>query len=193
MAIEEPKYSVIQKNDTFEVRKYEPYLVAQTEVTGKSDEMGRKAFKILFDYISGKNQKNSKITMTAPVIQEDDQQQGQKIAMTVPVLQEMDRNNSKRATFSFVMPKEFTLQTLPKPLDSRITIKKILQKTVAVRRYSGTWAKERYEENKSILLKALKDAKIETIGEAKFARYNSPFSLWIFRRNEVMIEIVEKI
>lgn len=189
MAIEEPKYTVIQKNDTFEIRKYEPYLVAQTEVIGKSDEMGRKAFKILFDYISGKNQQSSKITMTAPVIQEDEQQQGQKITMTAPVLQEMDMNNTHHATFSFVMPQEFTLETLPKPLDLRIKIKEIPEKMVAVRQYSGTWAKERYEENKSLLLKALKKANIQTIAEAQFARYNSPFSLWFLRRNEVMIEI----
>ena len=47
MAIEEPKYTIIEKHDTFEIRKYAPYLVAQTEVTGTFDEMGGKAFRIL--------------------------------------------------------------------------------------------------------------------------------------------------
>jgi len=79
MAIEEPKYTVIQKNDTFEIRKYASYLVAQTEVTGTFDEMGGKAFRILVKYISGENQQRSKIKMTAPVIQENTDQEGQKI------------------------------------------------------------------------------------------------------------------
>ncbi|CAA6820882.1 MAG: Unknown protein, partial [uncultured Sulfurovum sp.] len=50
MATEEPKYEVIEKNDEFEIRNYSTYLVAQTKVTGEPDEMGKKAFKILFNY-----------------------------------------------------------------------------------------------------------------------------------------------
>ena len=112
MAIEEPKYTVIQKNDAFEIRQYAPYVVAQTEVTGNFDEMGGKAFRILVKYISGENQQQSKIKMTAPVIQEPSKQEGQKIQMTAPVIQEMDESRPQSATFSFVMPQNFTLETL---------------------------------------------------------------------------------
>jgi len=189
MAIEEPKYSVVEKNDAFEIREYTPYLVAQTKVTGESDEMGRKAFKILFNYISGENQQQSNIKMTSPVLQEKGKKEGQKIAMTAPVIAESDKNNTQSSTFSFVMPQTFTLQTLPVPLDARIEIKEIPKKMVAVRQYSGTWSEERYEKNKTLLLQALAKREIQTIGEAQFARYNSPFSLWFLRRNEVIIEI----
>jgi len=189
MAIEEPKYSVVEKNDAFEIREYTPYLVAQTKVTGESDEMGRKAFKILFNYISGENQQQSNIKMTSPVLQEKGKKEGQKIAMTAPVIAEADKNNAQSSTFSFVMPQTFTLQTLPVPLDPRIEIKEIPKKMVAVRQYSGTWSEERYEKNKTLLLQALAKREIQTIGEAQFARYNSPFSLWFLRRNEVIIEI----
>lgn len=125
MAIEEPKYTVTQKNDTFEIRAYAPYVVAQTEVTGDYDDMGGKAFRILFKYISGENQEQSKIEMTAPVIQENTKQEGQKIQMTAPVIQELDTKNPKSAFYSFVMPENFTLATLPLPLDKRITLKEI--------------------------------------------------------------------
>ncbi len=70
MAIEEPKYTVIEKYEAFEIRKYESFLVAQTEVSGAFDERGGKAFRILIKYISGENQKQSNIKMTAPVIEE---------------------------------------------------------------------------------------------------------------------------
>lgn len=189
MAIEEPKYTVIQKNDTFEIRQYAPYLVAQTEVTGTFDEMGGKAFRILVKYISGENQERSKIKMTAPVIQEPKEQEGQKIQMTAPVIQELSQTDPQSVTFSFVMPQHFLLETLPLPLDKRITLKEIPAKTVAVLEYSGGWGEEKYKKNETMLLNALHEANIKTIGKPSFARYNSPFALWFMRRNEIMIEV----
>ena len=189
MAIEEPKYTLIEKNDTFELRAYTPYVVAQTEVTGTFDDMGSKAFRILFKYISGENQQRSNIEMTAPVIQENTQKEGQKIQMTAPVIQEIDAANLQSTVYSFVMPENFTLATLPLPLDKRITLKEIDAKTVAVRVFSGGWGEENYKNNEAILLNALHKANIKTIGKPNFARYNSPFSLWFMRRNEIMIEV----
>ena len=189
MAIEEPKYTVIEKNETFEIREYGPYLVAQTQVTGEFDEIGTKAFKILFKYISGENQQRSKIKMTAPVIQENVEQIGQKIQMTAPVIQEIDTIDAKSATISFVMPQHFTLDTLPLPIDKRIKLIEIPAKTVAVLEYSGGWGEEKYKKHEAILLEALNNSEIKIIGKPNFARYNSPFSLWFMRRNEVMIEV----
>lgn len=189
MAIEEPKYTVIEKNNTFEIREYAPYVVAQTEVTGTFEEMGGKAFRILVKYISGENQKRSKIKMTAPVIQEPVEDNGVKIQMTAPVIQEIDQNNPQSAIFSFVMPQKFTLETLPLPLDKRINLRKIPAKTVAVREYSGSWGEEKYKENETILLQALHEADIKIMGKSNFARYNSPFALWFMRRNEIMVEV----
>jgi hypothetical protein len=192
MAIEEPKYILIEKYEAFEIRKYAPYLVAQTEVSGTFDERGGKAFRILIKYISGENQQQSNIKMTTPVIQESSKEEGQKISMTAPVIQEKGKEDSNSAIISFVMPESFTLDTLPSPLDKRITLREIPAKSVAVLQYSGGWTEERYKEHESILIKALEDANIKTIGEPSFARYNSPFALWFMRRNEIMIEVQDK-
>lgn len=189
MAIEEPKYTVIEKNDTYELRSYAPYMVAQTQVTGNYNEMGNKAFRILFKYISGENLQRSGIEMTAPVIQENTKEEGQKIQMTAPVIQEVDTTNSQSAVYSFVMPQNFTLATLPVPTDQRVTLKEISAKTVAVRVFSGSWSEENFKQNETLLLDALDKANIITIGKASYARYNSPFSLWFMRRNEIMIEV----
>lgn len=189
MAEEGPKYTITQKNDVFEIREYDSYLVAQTDVSGTFDEMGGKAFRILVKYISGDNEQKSSIEMTAPVIQESIKQKGQKIPMTSPVIQKRSKDDSQSSTFSFVMPQNFTLDTLPAPIDNRITLKEIPAKRVAVLQYSGGWGEEKYKKNEAILLSALDKAGIKTIGAPHFARYNSPFTLWFMRRNEIMIEV----
>lgn len=151
--------------------------------------MGSKAFKILFEYISGENVQRNKIKMTAPVIQEPSSNKGEKIKMTAPVIQEVNSNSSNSSIFSFVMPQKYTLETLPLPLDKRVSLKVIPAQIIAVREYSGTWSKENYKTNEKILIRALQEANIKVIGKTRFARYNSPFSLWFMRRNEVMVEI----
>ena len=54
-ATEEPKYSVVRGGDVFEVRRYEPYLVAEVVVPGPADEAGNQGFRILADYIFSAN------------------------------------------------------------------------------------------------------------------------------------------
>jgi len=87
MAIEEPKYEVIQTDGSFEIRKYTPILLAETVVDGDMDEASTKGFRLIADFIFGNNQvidanASSKIAMTAPVTAEP---VSKKIAMTAPV------------------------------------------------------------------------------------------------------------
>ncbi|MCX8017922.1 MAG: heme-binding protein, partial [Rhodocyclaceae bacterium] len=85
MAIEEPRYQVIRKTDDYELRRYEPYLVAEVEVRGAFAEVGKEGFRILAGYIFGDNQGQTRIEMTAPVNQRSSD--GLRIEMTAPVAQ----------------------------------------------------------------------------------------------------------
>jgi len=70
MAIEEARFTVLEKDKEFELRQYEPQIVAETLVEGNFEEVGNQGFRRLFDYISGITRKTQSIPMTAPVTQE---------------------------------------------------------------------------------------------------------------------------
>ena len=183
MAYEEGKYAVITKDGDFELRQYEPHLVAETLVEGDFDKVGNEGFRRLFKYISGENQKKQTIAMTAPVSQGA---ASEKIAMTAPVNQEQTGNQWRIA---FLMPAQYTMETLPEPLDPKVLLKEIPPRRMAAITYSGTWSKRRYEEKKSLLEVFIKKQGLKSIGEPVFARYNPPFMPWFLRRNEVLIPV----
>jgi hypothetical protein len=116
MAIEKAKYTVLEKEDGFEIRQYAPQILAETFVEGDLENAGNEGFRRLYAYISGENTKKQSISMTAPVSQETG---SKKIAMTVPVKQEKKDN---RWRITFLMPAEYTLETLPEPNDTRVRL-----------------------------------------------------------------------
>jgi hypothetical protein len=109
--------------------------------------------------------------------------------MTAPVVQAPQGRNQGSYVFSFIMPSQYTLETLPEPEDPRIKLRQVKARLLAARTYSGTWSERRYRENEASLLKAVKAAGLTTVGEPIFARYNPPFTLWFLRRNEVLVEV----
>lgn len=188
MATEEPSYEVIEEHSEYEIRRYEPYIVAEVTFYGPYDSVGGRAFRILADYIFGENISNTKMEMTAPV-ESETVAPGTKMEMTAPVLSNAVDGSDNRYRYAFVIERQYTMDTVPKPLDERIQLRRIDARTVAVHRFSGTWRESNFEQHKDILLDALQRDGIRTIGRPYFARYNAPFVPWFMRRNEVIIEI----
>ena len=189
MAYEQPRYEVLWSYEGFELRHYMPYIVAEAVVTGDFEAVGNQAFGILAGYINGKNRRKEEIAMTAPVNQSPVMDSGEKIAMTAPVIQTPQGNMGDTYVFSFMMPSKYTLDTLPRPADPRISLRQIEGRLMAARTYSGTWSAQRYKRNEAVLLQAVEAAGLHPVGAPVFARYNSPFTLWFLRRNEVLVEI----
>jgi hypothetical protein len=183
MALEEAKYTVILKEESFELRQYESHIVAETMVEGDFDKAGNEGFRRLFKYISGGNQKKQSIAMTAPVSQDAG---SEKIAMTAPVSQERTGGQWRIA---FVMPSEYTLDTLPQPADPKVSLRQVPSRRMAAITYSGSWSRERYEKHRELLETFMLKKKLQPLGEPILARYNSPFTLWFLRRNEVLISV----
>jgi hypothetical protein len=195
MAIEEPKYIVLEKSEPFELRSYAPRIVAEVKVEGDLDSASSQGFRLIAGYIFGKNQVTEKIAMTAPVgVEPSDQNKSSKIAMTVPVAIEGAKSFegvSTQWTVSFVMPSEYTMATLPKPLNSQVKIREVPAEKRAVIMFSGFNSAEKTQEKTQLLHDWIKSKNLKTTGDPQFARYNPPWSLPFLRRNEVMIQILD--
>jgi len=183
VGIEKAEYKVIEKEGRFELRQYQPQIVAETIVESSFDEASNIAFRRLFNYISGENRKKESIAMTAPVNQK---RGSEKIAMTAPVNQQKFED---KYIVSFLMPSKYTMETLPEPLDSNVRLRQIPTQMIASIRYSGSWSRKAYEAKKSLLEEFIRKKGLRIIGEDIFARYDPPFQIWFLRRNEVLFPV----
>ena len=184
MAIEEPAYEVLLETRYYEVRRYEPYIVAEVDVDENFKRAGNSAFRVLAGYIFGDNEPQRKMAMTAPV----ESRQGERMNMTAPVTSRAGDGEAS-FTYAFVMERKYTMDTLPRPNNPNVRLVQRPERIMAVHRYSGTWSEERYLEHEKVLLDALATDRIEIVGAPVFARYNAPFTPWFLRRNEIMVEV----
>ena len=182
-AIEEPRYTLVSKAESFEIRDYPAYLTAEVTLEGSADDTGNEGFRILFRYITGKNRAQQKIEMTAPVSQ---QAAGIEIPMTAPVT----RQGGDRAySLQFTMPAGWTLDTLPTPEDSRVRLREMPAARYAVIRFTGLWTDRNYEKHLAELRSAVDQVKLEVVGEPVYSRYDPPFMPFFLRRNEIWLPI----
>ena len=163
MATEEVKFDIVHENEIYEIRKYSDRLVVQA-INNKDSGTFRK----LFNYISGENNSSKKIEMTTPVTQ-------------------MKKNNV--SFMQFYLPSEFNKKTTPIPTNSDVEIMLIKEGYFAVIRYSGRSSDKNFIKYTEILREKLLEDKILINGSAIKATYNPPWTLPLFRRNEVMFNI----
>lgn len=170
MAYEEPPFDLIERNDDFELRRYDPYLVAETTVAGDYNASGNLAFKRLAGYIFGANDDSLKMQMTVPVTRKPD-------------------SDAESYTYQFVMEPHFTLESLPQPNSDEVALRKVPGRLFAVRQYSGRANERNFERALKTLRVALEGKRWRVISAPRSAVYNGPFTLPMFRRNEVMLEV----
>lgn len=196
MAIEEPKYEVVQTEGAFEIRKYAPILVAETFVDGDMDEASNKGFRLIADFIFGNNQiadssASSKIAMTAPVTVEP---VSKKITMTAPVTiepqsAESNMQAAKKWRIHFVMPSQYTLANIPKPKNEAVSLKEIPSKYFLVYTYSWLNTLSRVQTKTDEAIDWANRKGLKVIGAPQLSRYDPPWTPPMFKRNEIMLEV----
>ena len=163
MATEQLKYQTLDVNEIYEIRKYSDGLVIETKTSNQNS-----SFRKLFNYISGSNEKNQEIKMTAPVTQ-------------------IEKNGNM--TMQFYLPSEFDENNVPNPSNSEVKILNMKGGYFAAITYSGRASDKNFLKHKEILENQLKEDNISILSPPIRATYNSPFTLPMLRRNEVMFEI----
>lgn len=186
---EEAEYKVLVQEGVIQIREYEPYVIAETLVNNKNyGEAGRLGFRRLFAYISGKNQGDREISMTAPVIaQMQNAPVGVGIEMTAPVVTE---RTGSGWVYAFVLPAEFPdLESAPLPADPLVKLKLIPGKKMAAITYAGSTGERKMNLKTRELTKWIQGRQLTKVSGPVSARYDPPWTLPFFRRNEVLIEV----
>jgi hypothetical protein len=184
MSVEEPSFHLFLQEGQFEVRDYPALVTAEVDVTGNRSSAATAGFRLLAAYIFGANTRKQSIAMTAPVMLAPPD--GQSIAMTAPVTQSGD---AALWTIRFVMPREWTLATLPTPTNARIHLSEQPPSRVAVVRFSGLAGEQDIRRHSTELAAFIARRALRPVGPAILARYNPPWTLWFLRRNEIMIPL----
>ena len=179
---ETPKYSVSKKQNEIEIRQYSGYIQAEVTVEDTNYKSAiERGFSLLAGYIFGNNISRQKIEMTTPV----QASQSEKIAMTTPVTV----TGESSFTVAFIMPAEYTLETLPQPKDTRVHFTRLPARSMAAIRFSGYFQKDTIQKNKQRLSHWLEAQGFETEGDFIVAGYNPPWVPVFLARNEILIQI----
>lgn len=165
--VETAPYSLLEKDDAFEIRHYQRLVLVSTPMSGMSEQSS--PFYRLFNYISGNNRDSQEIPMTAPVF--------------------MDQVNGDSETMAFVLPASFSKVDAPQPIDPAVTLEQLQDYTVASVRFSGLLSTENIRRHEAKLLAWIKERDLQVIGGSKAAGYNPPFTIPFLRRNEVLIPV----
>jgi len=197
-AADEPTYRIVDRDGDVEIREYVGFAVAETTVMAPFDEATGAGFRRLFDYISGANQSEAKIEMTAPVLTEP---KGEKIAMTAPVLarpsDEMPEisaasltpDGDESWTIAFVLPEDLTAASAPAPTDPGVTLRDLPSRRVASIGFSGRFRNETAEVKRQFLADWLASRGLSHRGDWRLAGYNPPWTIPALRRNEVLVTL----
>lgn len=174
-ALEGPDYRVEKQDGRFEFRQYGSYLVAEVSLDGPREKAANQGFSILAGYIFGSNQSRQASGVS------------EKIAMTSPVTQMPEGDGVWK--IRFMMPKKYTLESLPTAQDPRIRFFYTQPERYLVLRFSGAWNDEQLNTQRSSLQEYLEKTGLKTEGQPYYAFYNSPFVPPPLRRNEVLVKL----
>ncbi len=202
--LEEPEYEVLKKEGNFEVRQYRNFIVAEVMVTGDMERASSDGFRLIAAYIFGGNTSvrpgsgalagangSEKIAMTAPVTLERmpsaSAGASEKIAMTAPVT--LEKSGAEAYRVHFVMPAKYTMQTLPKPKNDRVTLREVAGQKMAALRFSGFSTDEKVGQQTASLEGWMVAQGLKATGPAQFARYDPPIVPPFLRRSEMLIPL----
>eukprot|EP00977_Amphora_coffeiformis_P006190 scaffold1332_cov166-Amphora_coffeaeformis.AAC.18 len=207
-SVAEPAFEVVWTQTAglpYEIRRYGTRFAAQVQYAPDGDKNDGTPFRLLARYIgvfgTPENQGETAISMTAPVVkqQTSEQKEGTPIAMTAPVVKSTATTGKDERIMQFILPAEYTsIGQIPKPTNPAVTIETLPPAMGAIHRYSGSFDDDKANEMAQSLAKQLSTDGV-TVGDEswvtehhQFWGYNPPFTLPMFRRNEVWLPLTRE-
>ncbi|XP_002529364.2 uncharacterized protein LOC8276216 [Ricinus communis] len=169
--LETPRYQILKRTASYEVRKYTPFIVVETSGDRLSGSTG---FNDVAGYIFGKNSTMEKIPMTTPVFTEANDPEASKVSIQI------------------VLPLDKDLSSLPDPNQEKISLRKVEGGAAAVLKFSGKPTEDIVRQKEKALRASLIQDGLRPKAGCLLARYNDPGRTWSFTmRNEVLIWLEE--
>ncbi|MDG5774991.1 heme-binding protein [Haloarculaceae archaeon H-GB2-1] len=169
-------YTTIRTLDDVEIREYPDLVVARTTAPDEGT-----AFERLFRYLSGANQPEEEISMTAPVTT-----RGEKLDMTSPV---STSEVEEGVEMSFYLPADYTVETAPEPTNEAVSIEHETAGTMAVLPFSWFATTGRVARRRRHLLETLAHHRVETTGKTFLWQYDPPWTPPFMRVNELAVPV----
>lgn len=165
---EMPAFVVERTDGPFEIRRYDPHLVAEVAVSGTRGAAIGTGFRILADYIFGGNARAEKVAMTVPVTQTE---------------------AADHWTVRFMMPAAYDKAALPEPNNPAIRFVETAPERHVVIRFDGIAGSETLAARAEELTAYARAEGLVPAGSPRFHFYDDPFTLPWKRRNEVSMPI----
>ncbi len=153
----EPRYVISQSQEGYEIRDYEAFIVAETEMSGSIESALKEGFILLEDYITGDN-----LTLTT-------------IPPKLPIMQHS--SVAGRHIIQMAMPRSYSIQQMPRPNNPAVRLRLIPARTVAALHFSWWASPARIDEQKRELVEILKLEGIEVVGTPQVAFYDESMTV----------------
>ena len=167
------EFKVLQSYKDFEVREYQPCVLAEVKVSAQYSNATNSAFGSLFRYISKGNKASQKIAMTAPVI----------------AAQKDKKTNENEWFVSFVMPSGSKFGHLPHPNDPQVFLRELDTETCIAASFRGRATQEVAEKKIQQLRAAALKENIALSDETRICRFDPPFKPGFLQYNEIVIPV----
>ena len=167
------EFKVLQSYKDFELREYQPCVLAEVKVSAEYSNATNSAFGSLFRYISKGNKGSQKIAMTAPVI----------------AAQKDKKTNENEWFVSFVMPSGSKFGHLPHPNDPQVILRELDTETCIAASFRGRATQEVAEKKIQALRAAALKENIALSDETRICRFDPPFKPGFLQYNEIVIPV----
>jgi len=178
-------YKLVSKDQSFEIRDYPTYFVAEISMPGQRDDVLTAATTLLLAYTGGNNLSNQKVATTKPVFHALEPP----LTSAIPKVKTTRYAFDKLWTVGFLLKDVKSVDDVPKPGDRRIDIREIPPRRMAVLRFSGRWSDSNLDGRRDELANILQTKGLNPIGDPIFAFYDEFWQPFFWRHNEVMWEI----